>query len=154
MLQYCWMLFYFFFLELFCMFKYCQGLLSVLVQVIFFHIGFFKKGASLHYIHQMAFCVLNCDNVLPNDISTEYPGYACLLGKFLETAGVSLSHPNCLFETVGNCFKLWLDRDLLFNFFGTSLRMKVVENFVSMLSFYIYLNYCPLKDWIQSRKTY
>ena len=56
----------------------------------------------------MAFCVLNCANVLPNDISTEYPGYACLLGKLLETAGVSLSHPNCLFETVRNCFKIMI----------------------------------------------
>ena len=101
----------------------------------------------------MAFCVVNFANVLPNDISAEYPGYACLLGKFLETAGVSLPQPNCLFETVRNCYKLRFDRDLLY-FFGTSLKMKVVENFVSMLSFYIYLNCCPLKYWIQSRKTY
>ena len=62
----------------------------------------------------MAFCVLNCANVLPNDISTEYLGYACLFGKILEIAGVSLSQPNCLFETVRNWYKLGLDCDLLF----------------------------------------
>lgn len=56
------------------------------------------RGLSQHYIHQMALCVQNCANVLPNDISTEYPGYACLLGNILETAGVALSQPNCSFE--------------------------------------------------------
>ena len=54
----------------------------------------------------MAFCVQNCANVLPNDISPEYPGYACLLGNILETAGVALSQPNCSFEMVSNCYKL------------------------------------------------
>ncbi|KAK9992027.1 hypothetical protein SO802_027012 [Lithocarpus litseifolius] len=59
---------------------------------------FATRGLSQHYLHQMAFCVQNCANVLPNDISTEYPGYACLLGNILETAGVALSQPNCSFE--------------------------------------------------------
>ncbi|XP_023910665.2 E3 ubiquitin-protein ligase UPL6 [Quercus suber] len=59
---------------------------------------FATRGLSQHYLHQMAFCVQNCANVLPNDISPEYPGYACLLGNILETAGVALSQPNCSFE--------------------------------------------------------
>lgn len=56
----------------------------------------------------MAVCVQNRGNVLPNDISTEYPGYACLLGNILETAGVALSQPNCSFEMVCKCHKLLL----------------------------------------------
>ncbi|KAB1213802.1 E3 ubiquitin-protein ligase UPL6 [Morella rubra] len=59
---------------------------------------FARKGLSQHYVHQMAFCVQNRANVLPNDLSAEYPGYACLLGNILETAGVALSQPNCSFE--------------------------------------------------------
>ncbi|XP_052208292.1 E3 ubiquitin-protein ligase UPL6-like isoform X2 [Diospyros lotus] len=53
---------------------------------------------SEHYIHQMALCVRNHANVLPNDISTEFPGYACLLGNLLETAGVAFSQPDCSFD--------------------------------------------------------
>ncbi|XP_030974239.1 E3 ubiquitin-protein ligase UPL6 [Quercus lobata] len=59
---------------------------------------FATRGLSQHYLHQMAFCVQNCANLLPNDISAEFPGHACLLGNILETAGVALSQPNCSFE--------------------------------------------------------
>ncbi|KAJ9154641.1 hypothetical protein P3X46_027959 [Hevea brasiliensis] len=55
-------------------------------------------GLSQHYVHQMALCVQGHANVLPNDVSAKYPGYACLLGNMLETAGVSLSQPDCSFE--------------------------------------------------------
>ncbi|KAJ8766404.1 hypothetical protein K2173_022463 [Erythroxylum novogranatense] len=58
---------------------------------------FATSRLSEHYIHQMALCVKNHANVLPNDISFEYPGYACLLGNMLETAGVALSLPDCSF---------------------------------------------------------
>lgn len=63
----------------------------------------------------MAFCVQNRANVLPNDLSAEYPGYACLLGNILETAGVALSQPNCSFEMVRNCYALILDCHLPFS---------------------------------------
>ncbi|KAH9683973.1 E3 ubiquitin-protein ligase UPL6 [Citrus sinensis] len=53
---------------------------------------------SQHYIHQMALCVQNHANVLPHEVSMELPGYACLLGNILETAGVALSQPDCSFE--------------------------------------------------------
>ncbi|KAB5538406.1 hypothetical protein DKX38_015939 [Salix brachista] len=56
---------------------------------------FATQGLSQHYIHQMAQCVRN---VLPNDVSVECPGYACLLGNTVETAGAALSHANCSFE--------------------------------------------------------
>ncbi|KAG8658925.1 hypothetical protein MANES_03G208600v8 [Manihot esculenta] len=59
---------------------------------------FATRGLSQHYIHQMALCVQGHTNVLPNDVSAEYPGYACLLGNMLETAGVSLAQPDCSFE--------------------------------------------------------
>ncbi|XAR49722.1 Ubiquitin--protein ligase [Bertholletia excelsa] len=59
---------------------------------------FAKRELSEHYIHQMALCVQNHANVLPNDISTEFPGYACLLGNLLETAGVAFSQPDCSFD--------------------------------------------------------
>ncbi|XP_015574737.2 E3 ubiquitin-protein ligase UPL6 isoform X1 [Ricinus communis] len=63
---------------------------------------FATRGLSEHYIHQMALCVGGNANVLPNDVSVEYPGYACLLGNMLETAGVSLSQPECSFDMAIN----------------------------------------------------
>ncbi|RVW71614.1 E3 ubiquitin-protein ligase UPL6 [Vitis vinifera] len=56
---------------------------------------FMRRGLSEHYIHQMALCVQNHTNVLPDDISADFPGYACLLGNILETASVFFSQPDC-----------------------------------------------------------
>ncbi|XP_057472155.1 LOW QUALITY PROTEIN: E3 ubiquitin-protein ligase UPL6-like [Actinidia eriantha] len=60
---------------------------------------FTTRGLNEHYIHQMALCVQNHAYVLPNDISTEFPSYACLLGNLLETAGVAFSQPDSSFDT-------------------------------------------------------
>ncbi|XP_059631989.1 E3 ubiquitin-protein ligase UPL6 isoform X2 [Cornus florida] len=59
---------------------------------------FATPGLSQHYIHHMALCVQNHANVLPNDISNEFPCYACLLGNILETVGVAFTQPNCSFD--------------------------------------------------------
>ncbi|OVA16717.1 IQ motif [Macleaya cordata] len=59
---------------------------------------FATQGLIEHYIHQMALCVHSHANVLPDDISREFPGYACLLGNMLEIAGIALSRPNCSFD--------------------------------------------------------
>ncbi|KAF7836898.1 E3 ubiquitin-protein ligase UPL6 isoform X1 [Senna tora] len=59
---------------------------------------FATQGASQHYIHQMSNCVQNQINVLPKEISDEFPSYACLLGNILETAGIALSQPECSFD--------------------------------------------------------
>lgn len=59
---------------------------------------FATRGLSQHYIHQMAICVRNNADVLPNDISSEFPCYACLLGNILEGAAVVLSRPDCSFD--------------------------------------------------------
>ncbi|XP_048321213.2 E3 ubiquitin-protein ligase UPL6 [Ziziphus jujuba] len=59
---------------------------------------FATRGLCEDYIHQMALCLQNHANVLPDDISNEFPGYACLLGNMLESAGVALSRPDCSFE--------------------------------------------------------
>ncbi|XP_057476366.1 E3 ubiquitin-protein ligase UPL6-like isoform X1 [Actinidia eriantha] len=59
---------------------------------------FATRGLNEHYIHQMALCVQNHANVLPNDVSTELPSYACLLGNLLETAGVAFSRPDSSFD--------------------------------------------------------
>ncbi|XP_050216747.1 E3 ubiquitin-protein ligase UPL6 isoform X2 [Mercurialis annua] len=56
------------------------------------------RWLSEFYIHQMALCVQSHANVLPKDVSVECPGYACLLANMLETAGVSLSQPECSFD--------------------------------------------------------
>ncbi|KAG2271734.1 hypothetical protein Bca4012_073965 [Brassica carinata] len=56
---------------------------------------FANPNLSQHYIHQMAFCIQKDTHVLPIDTSTEFPGYACLLGNTLETANVVLSQPDC-----------------------------------------------------------
>ncbi|XP_038719219.1 E3 ubiquitin-protein ligase UPL6 [Tripterygium wilfordii] len=59
---------------------------------------FGTRELSQHYIHRMAFPVQSNANLLPDDVSAEYPGYACLLGNILETAVVALSQPDCSFE--------------------------------------------------------
>ncbi|CAN0855178.1 E3 ubiquitin-protein ligase UPL6 [Linum grandiflorum] len=59
---------------------------------------FSNQGLSQHYIHQMSLCLPNHVNVLPSDVSPEYPGYACLLGNIVEAAGVTLLQPSCPFE--------------------------------------------------------
>ncbi|KAA8531179.1 hypothetical protein F0562_005907 [Nyssa sinensis] len=59
---------------------------------------FATRGLSQHYIHQMVLCAQNHANVLPNDLSTECPGYACLLGNLLEAAGVAFYQPDCSFD--------------------------------------------------------
>ncbi|KAL5996551.1 hypothetical protein ACLOJK_026631 [Asimina triloba] len=46
----------------------------------------------------MAMCLHGHTNVLPNDVSHGFPGYACLLGNILEIAGVALSQPSCTFN--------------------------------------------------------
>ncbi|KAL7144289.1 hypothetical protein ABFS83_07G002000 [Erythranthe nasuta] len=48
---------------------------------------------SQHYAHQMALCVRDHTNVLPADISSDFPSYACLLGNLLETAGAAFVQP-------------------------------------------------------------
>ncbi|MBA0664926.1 hypothetical protein Goklo_004862 [Gossypium klotzschianum] len=53
---------------------------------------------TLHYTNKMVLCVQNHANLLPTDISNNFPGYACLLGNILETAGAALSQPDCSFE--------------------------------------------------------
>ncbi|XP_050375233.1 E3 ubiquitin-protein ligase UPL6 [Argentina anserina] len=59
---------------------------------------FATRGLSQHYIHQMALCMHNHADVLPNDTSVALPSYACLLGNILESSGVALSQPDCSFE--------------------------------------------------------
>ncbi|KAH6757940.1 ubiquitin protein ligase 6 [Perilla frutescens var. hirtella] len=46
---------------------------------------------SQHYLHHMASCVKDHTNVLPGDISSDFPSYACLLGNLLEAAGVAIT---------------------------------------------------------------
>lgn len=53
----------------------------------------------------MACCIQNDANVLPNDISNEFPGYGCLLGNILESAGVALSLPDFSFDMVGSSYR-------------------------------------------------
>uniref|UniRef100_A0A1D1YSC8 HECT-type E3 ubiquitin transferase n=1 Tax=Anthurium amnicola TaxID=1678845 RepID=A0A1D1YSC8_9ARAE len=52
---------------------------------------FKTPGVSRHYIHQMALCLNSQSNVLPDDVSHELPGFACLLGNLLEISGIILS---------------------------------------------------------------
>lgn len=60
--------------------------------------GFANPAVSQHYIHQMVSGMQDHMNVLPDDISLEFPSYACLLGNILEVAGVTFSRPDCSFE--------------------------------------------------------
>ncbi|CAA0841937.1 E3 ubiquitin-protein ligase UPL6 [Striga hermonthica] len=49
-----------------------------------------------HYVHQMALCVKDHKNILPSDISGEFPSYACLLGNLVEASCVAVSRPGSL----------------------------------------------------------
>ncbi|KAK8471005.1 hypothetical protein PHAVU_003G118500 [Phaseolus vulgaris] len=59
---------------------------------------FAAEELSQFYIHQMAKFGQNLINLLPKDISNEFPSHACMLGNVLETAGIALSHPLCSFD--------------------------------------------------------
>ncbi|KAF6175464.1 hypothetical protein GIB67_021954 [Kingdonia uniflora] len=59
---------------------------------------FLSQGLIDFYIHQMAMCVHSHANFLPDDVSREFPGCACLLGNILEVVGASLSRPTCSFD--------------------------------------------------------
>ncbi|KMZ59058.1 E3 ubiquitin-protein ligase UPL6 [Zostera marina] len=50
---------------------------------------------SLHYVTEWAQCLHSNAIDFPGDVSPEFPGYACLLGNLLETAGDSLSQSSC-----------------------------------------------------------
>ncbi|KAI6685132.1 hypothetical protein NL676_031045 [Syzygium grande] len=78
----------------------CQLLTIPFLWQLFPHLKevFAAQGLSQHYIHQMALCVNNHANILPKDLSLDLPGYACLLGNVLETAGIALSYPGCSFD--------------------------------------------------------
>ncbi|XP_030468851.1 E3 ubiquitin-protein ligase UPL6 [Syzygium oleosum] len=78
----------------------CQLLTIPFLWQLFPHLKevFAAQGLSQHYIHQMALCVNNHANILPKDLSLDFPAYACLLGNVLETAGIALSHPGCSFD--------------------------------------------------------
>ncbi|XP_068495991.1 E3 ubiquitin-protein ligase UPL6 isoform X3 [Phaseolus vulgaris] len=59
---------------------------------------FAKQGLGQHYVHRMATWLPNLISSLPNDISDEFPTYACLLGNILEIGGIALSRPDCSFD--------------------------------------------------------
>jgi ubiquitin-protein ligase E3 C len=59
---------------------------------------FATGGMMQHYIHQMALFAKNKAKILPGDVSSELPGYACLVGNVLETARVAFARPGCSFE--------------------------------------------------------
>lgn len=59
---------------------------------------FSRQKLSKHYVHQITMCVRTHTNVLVNDVSPEYPSYACLLGNILEAASVALSDADCSFD--------------------------------------------------------
>lgn len=59
---------------------------------------FGSQGINQHYVHQLALCMRSNTNVLPDDLSTEFPGYACLLGNTLEATHVALSQSRISFD--------------------------------------------------------
>lgn len=59
-----------------------------------------SPGLCQHYLHKMAACTQGYEKVLPADMSTEFPGYACLLGNLLEAVGVALAKHVCPYDMV------------------------------------------------------
>ncbi|KAI5650965.1 hypothetical protein M9H77_36970 [Catharanthus roseus] len=54
---------------------------------------FVTPELTRHYFHQMALCVKDRIILLIDDMSNDFPGYACLLGNVLEVAGIAFAHP-------------------------------------------------------------
>ncbi|GAB2265588.1 E3 ubiquitin-protein ligase upl6 [Dionaea muscipula] len=59
---------------------------------------FGRQDLSKYYINQMALCVHNHPDVLPNDVTSDFPGFACLLGNVLEAASIALSRSESSFD--------------------------------------------------------
>lgn len=62
---------------------------------------FSVNGLSKYYIHQIACVLPSIADVLPNDISANHPGYACVLANVLEAAAWILSDAKFASDTVG-----------------------------------------------------
>ncbi|KAF0927506.1 hypothetical protein E2562_034000 [Oryza meyeriana var. granulata] len=63
---------------------------------------FSANGLSKYYIHRIACFLPSCADVLPNDISSNHPGYACVLANVLEAATWILSEPKFASETAAD----------------------------------------------------
>ncbi|KAL9251575.1 E3 ubiquitin-protein ligase UPL6-like protein [Drosera capensis] len=59
-----------------------------------------RQEVSKYYIHQMAHCMRNHSNFLPNDMTPDFPSFACLLGNVLEVASIALSQTETSFDMV------------------------------------------------------
>lgn len=77
----------------------CQSFSSQILSIPFLwrtysHLKeiFSRPELSQHYFGEMALCVKDRNNILPDDVSNDLPGYACLLGNILEAAGLVFSH--------------------------------------------------------------
>ncbi|CAO2838394.1 unnamed protein product [Amaranthus hypochondriacus] len=57
-----------------------------------------RQPLCRHYLHQMSLRLHIHTNILPEDVSAEYPSYACLLGNILESAALALSEADNSFE--------------------------------------------------------
>ncbi|XP_071706652.1 E3 ubiquitin-protein ligase UPL6 [Rutidosis leptorrhynchoides] len=57
-----------------------------------------SHGSCQHYLHRMAACTQSFETVLPVDISSEFPSYACLLGNTLEVVRDALSRDACPYD--------------------------------------------------------
>ena len=62
---------------------------------------FSVNGLSKYYIHQIACILPSLADVLPNDISANHPGYACVLANVLEAATWILSDAKFVFSPLG-----------------------------------------------------
>ncbi|KAL9265466.1 E3 ubiquitin-protein ligase UPL6-like protein [Drosera capensis] len=59
-----------------------------------------RQEVSKYYIHQMAHCMQNHSKFLPNDMTPDFPSFACLLGNVLEVASIALSQTETSFDMV------------------------------------------------------
>ena len=88
-----------FFEELNALINYLIGNISHMVAFILQ--VFTVNGISKYYIHQIACFLPSLADVLPNDISANHPGYACVLANVLEASTSTLSDANFASDTVG-----------------------------------------------------
>ncbi|XP_020590733.1 E3 ubiquitin-protein ligase UPL6 [Phalaenopsis equestris] len=71
--------------------KLCFSLQILSIPFLWHHLSYYKevfltRRLTKFYIHRLALCLPSHASVIPNGVSPEFPGYACLLGNLVEVA--------------------------------------------------------------------
>lgn len=85
--------------------KLCFSLQVLSIPFLWHHLPFFKEvflaqRLTKFYIHHLALYLPSHASIIPNGLSHEFPGYACLLGNLVEIAATVFSEQSYSINTV------------------------------------------------------